>query len=1018
MINRRLAIVNPLTPSKTSQLTPGSLSPDGKTQTAHSSPEHITSFVKAANWNSLPSPVTERTTIQAPCSICLRNAACSKLDVVHPSDYQLNSNTSRLPPYFCPSHAASGLLSGSTRNTGNNVQSVCPWSCAVTPTRDEHPLRAGLSLVQPFVATVAARQSHSCCQKCLSLQHINSGSRSFLPDQHSAVHFPVSPSSHQIPLPQLSPEINTTQGVSMASTPTSSFRLAKATSDSCDPPDSDMLSFRRGDVIVILGACDTCDMKQEAMYRGYLLSQGPQLAGLIPGSKIALENSSTVAGDSTKVKVDFAVQTEPETDANEEYSSETDCSDCSDAETPSVSLQTNSEDQSKSMKPNRSPSLFTSKPTVANDRTDVLDSPTTSPQHSMRSTNSISFIEQDQVVGPPLAPTNNLHVVFRGESTKRNSATSLDSGRDSTYAGSSEGSSGHPNAVHASLTTSVDKGPVSVKTSPSRKCFAYQQSCMTSSTQFSGDQFYGPGSLVLPENQQPRNNPNEPQYERSLFESADKVPIRFYPQSSSTQCSIPLPVSNYLQTSYPNYLSKCPEGLLKPPLSSSSAVTYSTYQFPVTLGSPPSCTASASVTKPLTHYSPSSGRVYSKPSDVHPVGMQFYSRVACERQELSRWLFSVGLSRLEENLMNSGFGLWTLCRATPEELNACGITNPYDRQILRTELNRLRLVDPISDQVPDRVQDWLAQLDLDVYWPCLYNHGYTSFDRLVKLTWEDLEEIGVTKLGHQKKILLAVAKIKRQMRAASYSPPSTSPVKPQADACPQNGVFPTSHKSPFGGLSSCSMDSTADGLETLCQRSVSSATSNAIQPPKNNPDFVDCLAESPPLPAPPLAFRDLLPGSLEHESVSPSNPSVHSKQTGLENEPLNLLPPAVPLRRSSVVKHVSESAADLAAPGLDSLRHSRAQRHGHLLMGRERTGSEPDLLNCFVRRSSSPVFMSQTAKPLASQLTKWSSGQLTEPQLRLPSDYQTSLDPELQDMQNLRAMLDALSEHLTTATQL
>ncbi|OON21608.1 hypothetical protein X801_02495, partial [Opisthorchis viverrini] len=813
----------------------------------------------------------------------------------------------------------------------------------------------------------------------------------------------VSKQVPKIPLTQLSPGINTTQGVSMASTPTSSFRLAKATSDSCDPPDSDMLSFRRGDVIVILGACDSCDMKQEVMYRGYLLSQGPQLAGLIPGSKVVLENSSTVAGDSTKVKVDFAVQTEPETDVNEEYSSETDCSDCSDAEAPSLSLHTNGEDQLKSMKPNRTPSLSTSKPTMANGRTDVLDSPTTSPQHSMRSTNSISFVEQDRVVGPPLAPANNLHVVFQGESTKRNSATSLDSGRDSTYAGSSEGSSGVP---------------VSIKTSPSRKCFAYQHSCMTSSTQFSGDQFCGPGSLVPHENLQPRNNPNEPQYERSLFENPDKVPIRFYPQTSSAQCSISLPVSDCLQTPYPNYLSNCSEGVLKPPLAPSSAVAYSTNQFPAPLGSPPSCTASASVTKPLTHYSPSSCHGYSKPSEVHPVGMQFYSRVACERQELSRWLFSVGLSRLEENLMKSGFGLWTLCRATPEELNSCGITNPYDRQILRTELNRLRLVDPISDQVPDRVQDWLAQLDLDVYWPCLYNHGYTSFDRLVKLTWEDLEEIGVTKLGHQKKLLLAVAKIKRQMRAASYSPPSTSPVKPQANVCPQNVIFPTSHKSPFGGLASCSMDLTVDGLETRCQRSVSSSTSNAIQPPKNNPNFVDCLADSPPLPAPPLAFRDLLPEGLEHESVSPSNPSVHSKQIRLENDPLNPLPPAVPLRRSSVVKHVSESVSDLAAPGLDSLRHSRAQRHGHLLMGRDRTGSEPDLLNCFVRRSSSPVLISQTAKPLASQLTKWSSGQLTEPQLRLPSDPQTSLDPELQDMQNLRAMLDALSEHLTTATQL
>ena len=39
--------------------------------------------------------------------------------------------------------------------------------------------------------------------------------------------------------------------------------------------------------------------------------------------------------------------------------------------------------------------------------------------------------------------------------------------------------------------------------------------------------------------------------------------------------------------------------------------------------------------------------------------------------------------------------------------------------------------------------------------------GYSAIDTLTEIIWEDLEEIGIQKLGHQKKIMLAIDRLKR-----------------------------------------------------------------------------------------------------------------------------------------------------------------------------------------------------------------------------------------------------------------
>jgi hypothetical protein len=58
--------------------------------------------------------------------------------------------------------------------------------------------------------------------------------------------------------------------------------------------------------------------------------------------------------------------------------------------------------------------------------------------------------------------------------------------------------------------------------------------------------------------------------------------------------------------------------------------------------------------------------------------------------------------------------------------------------------------------------EWLQLLHLEEYHDVLVSDGcYGDIDHVTDITWEDLEEIGIKKLGHQKKIMLAVDRLKK-----------------------------------------------------------------------------------------------------------------------------------------------------------------------------------------------------------------------------------------------------------------
>uniref|UniRef100_A0A670JEY0 CASK interacting protein 1 n=1 Tax=Podarcis muralis TaxID=64176 RepID=A0A670JEY0_PODMU len=62
---------------------------------------------------------------------------------------------------------------------------------------------------------------------------------------------------------------------------------------------------------------------------------------------------------------------------------------------------------------------------------------------------------------------------------------------------------------------------------------------------------------------------------------------------------------------------------------------------------------------------------------------------------------------------------------------------------------------------------WLSMIGLAQYYKVLVENGYENIDFITDITWEDLQEIGITKLGHQKKLMLAVKKL-AELQKAEY----------------------------------------------------------------------------------------------------------------------------------------------------------------------------------------------------------------------------------------------------------
>ncbi|XP_068118067.1 caskin-2 isoform X2 [Hyperolius riggenbachi] len=163
------------------------------------------------------------------------------------------------------------------------------------------------------------------------------------------------------------------------------------------------------------------------------------------------------------------------------------------------------------------------------------------------------------------------------------------------------------------------------------------------------------------------------------------------------------------------------------------------------------------------------------------------------------WLRRFQLDMYVGNFISAGYDLSTISRMTPEDLTAIGVTKPGHRKTISTEIGKLNVADGLPHQMPVDLWDWLTQLGLPEYHKQLTENGYDSLSSVTELTWEDLHEIGILKLGHQKKLLLGVKRLLDLQKGSTGAGfvrnklPNASPAVPSV-ASPENEDPPTTPK--------------------------------------------------------------------------------------------------------------------------------------------------------------------------------------------------------------------------------
>lgn len=123
------------------------------------------------------------------------------------------------------------------------------------------------------------------------------------------------------------------------------------------------------------------------------------------------------------------------------------------------------------------------------------------------------------------------------------------------------------------------------------------------------------------------------------------------------------------------------------------------------------------------------------------------------------WLSSAQLQFYTTNFLTAGYDLQTISRMTPEDLTAIGVTKPGHRKKMLSEISKMNIPDWIPQEKPSSLAEWLSAIGLNQHSQTLVQNGYDNMDFISDITLEDLKEIGITKLGHQKKLMLAVNRL-------------------------------------------------------------------------------------------------------------------------------------------------------------------------------------------------------------------------------------------------------------------
>jgi hypothetical protein len=124
------------------------------------------------------------------------------------------------------------------------------------------------------------------------------------------------------------------------------------------------------------------------------------------------------------------------------------------------------------------------------------------------------------------------------------------------------------------------------------------------------------------------------------------------------------------------------------------------------------------------------------------------------------WLSDLRFEEYFSLFTCAGYDLPTISRMTPEDLTAIGIKKPNHRKKLTAEIAKLRIPDGLPVRIPQTIEEMMMVLRLEQYLPALRSQGYHSVEDALSISIEDLEDIGFYQLGHQKRLLLGIRRVK------------------------------------------------------------------------------------------------------------------------------------------------------------------------------------------------------------------------------------------------------------------
>ncbi|KAM8836322.1 caskin-2 isoform 2-T5 [Spinachia spinachia] len=140
-----------------------------------------------------------------------------------------------------------------------------------------------------------------------------------------------------------------------------------------------------------------------------------------------------------------------------------------------------------------------------------------------------------------------------------------------------------------------------------------------------------------------------------------------------------------------------------------------------------------------------------------------------DSEAIYQWLNEFQLQQYTSNFTSAGYDVPTISRMTPEDLTAIGVTKPGHRKKISMEIGKLSIPEWLPAFTPSDLGEWLSGIGLSQYQKRLCENGYDSITIVRDITWEDLQEIGITKLGHQKKLMLAVKRLCDLQRSRNHA---------------------------------------------------------------------------------------------------------------------------------------------------------------------------------------------------------------------------------------------------------